>query len=414
MNAQPTYIRYGNESLPLFLPKQTVQLSVSDPKKVVTPETFRRNIQLFLEQENLDLSNPVVVIADKTRLCGYPEYLPILVEEFVQKGMEPRTVTFIIAYGTHPNQTREECIAAYGDIYETHTFIHHSANDTDCFTDLGITAKGTPVRFRKDLIEASAIITMGAVTHHYFAGYGGGRKLIFPGCGEKQAIYANHGLFLDGEKKKLATGCQPGNLINNPLADDLFEIEAHLPAHLCIHGLVDSKGAICDLLVGKGREIFDMACAQQGGSCEVSSEQFDVVIASSGGFPKDINFIQAHKAINNSAMFVKDGGLLLVYCECRDSVGSTTFLPWFEQDSFQAAFTLLADNYEGNGGTALSMMTKSSRIQIGLVTSLDDGTLETIGVTRWNHSQVSEHLSALTPNTTIACIDNASLLVKIQ
>ncbi|BHH86062.1 lactate racemase domain-containing protein [Desulforhopalus sp. 52FAK] len=412
MSPRPTYIRYGDENLPLFLPKQTKQLSVSDPEKAVTPESFRQNIQLFLEQEPLNLSNPVVVVADKTRLCGYPEYLPILIDEFVQKGMNPEAVTFIIAYGTHPDQTREECIAAYGDIYNTHTFIHHSADDTDCFTDLGVTAKGTPIRFRKDLIEASAIITMGAVTHHYFAGYGGGRKLIFPGCGEKQAIYANHGLFLNSKKEKLSAGCQPGNLTNNPLADDLFEIEAHLPAHLSIHGLLDSKGAICDLLVGKGRETFDEACARQGASCEVSSEQFDVVIASSGGFPKDINFIQAHKAINNSAMFVKDGGLLLVYCECRDSVGSTTFLPWFEQDSFQSAFALLADNYVGNGGTALSMMTKSARIQIGLITSLDDEIIDTIGVTRWNHSQVSEHLLALSPDTTIACIDNASLLVK--
>lgn len=414
MNVRPTYIRYGDESLPLFLPEQTKQLSVSDPEKVVTPETFRQNIQCFLRQEHLDLSNPVVVVADKTRLCGYPEYLPILIEELVREGMAPASVTFLIAYGTHPDQTRAECIAAYGDIYDTHTFIHHSADDTDCFTDLGVTSKGTPVRFRKDLIEASAIITMGAVTHHYFAGYGGGRKLIFPGCGEKQAIYANHGLFLDSKEGKLSAGCQPGKLTNNPLADDLFEIEEQLPAHLSIHGLVDSKGAICDLLVGKGRKIFDKTCARQGVSCEVSSEQFDVVIASSGGFPKDINFIQAHKAINNSAMFVKDGGLLLVYCECRDGIGSTTFLPWFEHDSFQAAFALLSDNYEGNGGTALSMMTKSGRIQIGLITSLDDETLTTIGVTRWNHSQVSEHLLTLSPDTTIAHIDNASLLVKKQ
>jgi len=414
MTTQLTYIRYGDESLPLFLPERAAQLSVSDPEKVVTPETFRENLRKFLEREHLDLHNPFVVVADKTRLCGYPEYLPILIEELVLQGMAPDSVTFIIAYGTHPNQTREECIAAYGDIYNTHTFLHHDAGDKDCFTDLGVTSKGTPIRFRKDLLEASAIITMGAVCHHYFAGYGGGRKLVFPGCGEKEAIYANHGLFLDAGQKKLATGCLPGNLQNNPLADDLFEIEQHLPAHLSIHGLVDSKGAICDLLVGKGRTIFDETCNRQGASCEVSSEQFDVVIASCGGFPKDINFIQAHKAVNNGAMFVKDGGLLLVYCECRDSVGSITFLPWFDKGSFDAAFSLLSKKYEGNGGTALSMMTKSARIQIGLITSLDDKTLNTMGVTRWSHSQVSEHLLTLAPETNIACINNASLLVKKQ
>ena len=106
----------------------------------------------------------------------------------------------------------------------------------------GRTGRGTPIRFRRDLLEASAIITMGAVSHHYFAGYGGGRKLIFPGCGERQAIYKNHGLYLDGAAETIAEGCQPGILDGNPLAEDLFEIEDRLPADLAIHGILDSHG----------------------------------------------------------------------------------------------------------------------------------------------------------------------------
>ena len=39
-----------------------------------------------------------------------------------------------------------------------------------------------------------------AISHHYFAGYGGGRKLIFPGLGEKESIYQNHKLFIDKKK----------------------------------------------------------------------------------------------------------------------------------------------------------------------------------------------------------------------
>lgn len=411
---KPTYIGYGKDKLPLFLPSHAKQLTIADPEKKITEELFTNRLRHFLDQENLDLSNPVIVVADKTRLCGYPEYLPLLVEELTKLGMNKTALTFIIAYGTHPPQTREECLAAYGEIYDSYPFIHHDATDTKNFTEIGVTDRNTPIRVRQDLLAATAIITVGAVSHHYFAGYGGGRKLIFPGCGEKEAIYANHGLFLDGDQRILSPGCQPGNLSNNPLADDLFEIESHLPAQLSIHGLLNSKGELCDLLVGKGREIFAEACTQQGESCEIVSEQFGTVVASCGGFPKDINFIQAHKAIHNSAMFVEDGGLLLVYCECRDSVGSTTFLPWFEKGSFESAFTLLAQHYEGNGGTALSMMTKLQRIRIGLVTSLSDEILTTIGARRWSHSQVSEHISTLDPSETFACIGNGSLLVKKQ
>ena len=412
MNLHIEYIDYGSEILPLFLPEHAAQLCVSDPEKTINPKEFTLRLRSMLQQANLDLSNPVIVVADKTRLCGYPEYLPILVEELVAHGMDPSSAKFTIAYGTHPPQTREECLVAYGEIYDKHTFIHHNASDKDLFTQLGKTNKNTPIRLRKDLLNASAVITMGAVCHHYFAGYGGGRKLIFPGCGEKEAIYANHSLFLDARMKKLAAGCQPGNLVENPLADDLFEIEEYLPAHLSIHGLLDSNGTLCDLLVGSGREIFNEACRRQGKSCEISSEQFDTVVASCGGYPKDINFIQAHKAIHNSAMFVKDGGLLLAYCECRDSVGSTTFLPWFEKGSFETAFNLLAQNYEGNGGTALAMMTKLQRIRIGLVTSLNADILTKIGVEQWDHNLICNHIATKGADKSIAYISNASLLVK--
>ena len=127
------------------------------------------------------------------------------------------------------------------------------------------------------------------------------------------------------------------------------------------------------------------------------------MIASCGGFPKDINLIQSHKAVHNGAMFVRDGGLLLVYCECRDGIGSKTFLPWFNYNSFAEAFEELANKYEGNGGTALAMMTKLQRIRIGLITQLDHETCKLIGVEKWSHEQVEEHLS-ISSNDSIAYV----------
>jgi len=179
-----------------------------------------------------------------------------------------------------------------------------------------------------------------------------------------------------------------------------------------IHGILDSHGLLCNLHFGRGRESFLHACELHGENCELTSPKFDIVIASCGGYPKDINFIQSHKAVHNAAMFVRDGGLLLIYGECRDGVGSKTFLPWFKMDSFLAAFNELSSQYQGNGGTALAMMTKSQRIHIGMVTSLDDATCRLIGIERWSHDQVSTHVSSLKKDSTIAFIPNASLTVR--
>jgi nickel-dependent lactate racemase len=404
------HISYGTERLELSMPSSSQSLQLAEPTKVNTPVLFQSRLNSFLRQHTLDLSNPVLVLADKTRLCGYPEYLPLLLSGLEQHGMDPAKLKIIISYGTHPRQSDEECRQSYGEMYDHYSFIHHDCQLDDGFKELGHTGRGTPIRFRRDMLEASAIITMGAVSHHYFAGYGGGRKLIFPGCGERDAIYKNHGLYLDASAGTIAEGCRPGILAGNPLAEDLFEIEEKLPADLALHGILDSHGGLCDLIIGKGRESFLEACSLHGKNCEITSQLFDVVVASAGGYPKDINFIQSHKAVHNAAMFVKDGGLLLVYGECRDGIGSKTFLPWFEMGSFDAAFNELSRQYQGNGGTALAMMTKLQRIRIGMVTSLDDKTCKLIGMERWTHDRVSAYLGD--QDKTIAFIPNASLTVK--
>ncbi len=401
-------IAFGKKTLPLTFPENSIELSISDPSPAMNPERFIENLSNFLNKHPLNLSRPIIVVTDKTRLCDYHVYLPPLIAVLKQYGMHPKSLRFIIAYGTHPVQSDSESRQLYGDTFNNFPFIHHNCDDTKLFVDLGTTSRGTPIRFRKDIMEASCVITMGPVVHHYFAGYGGGRKLLFPGCGERKAIYKNHSLYLG--KRGLATGCQPGTLKNNPLAEDLAEIASRKPADMAIHGILDSHGHVCNMLIGNSVQEYFKACTDHGRHCEIKTEPFDLVIASCGGFPKDINFIQSHKAIHNSAMFVQDGGLLIVYGECRDGIGSETFLPWFRMGGFEQAFKALGGHYRGNGGTALAMMTKLKRIRIGMVTGLDSETCRLIGVEKWQHHKVEELLAST--EAASAWISNGSLLVK--
>ncbi len=403
-------IPYGNTSLPADLPDSTSFLVIREPEAVMNPERFSQILDDALHERQPDLSAPVVIVADKTRVCGYGTYLPILTETLIKFGTLAERLCFIIAYGTHPRQSDEESYQCYGETYNKFTFIHHDCTQGECFKDLGTTSKGTPIRIRQDILDASCVITIGPICHHYFAGYGGGRKLIFPGCGEREAIYANHGLYLDRNTAELSIGCQPGVLADNPLADDLFEIADYKESDLSIHGIMNSHGDVCDFLIGSTRETYLEACRYHGSLCESASHQFPVVVASCGGFPKDINFIQSHKAIHNSAMFVEDGGLLLIFSECRDDIGSTTFLPWFELGDFSRAFAKLTENYQGNGGTALAMMTKTRRIRIAMVTELTEDICKKIGVEKWDKSKALDFLSNLQEES--AYIANASLLVR--
>jgi nickel-dependent lactate racemase len=393
------------------LPHKAAVFTITDPEKTVTPAALAADLDAALSGGALKGRRVAIVVADKTRLCGYDRYLPVVVDRLAANGGDPSAITFFIAYGTHPRQSDAESRRAYGEQIDPDRFVHHDCTADRLFVDMGRTRRGTPVKIRRDLLDADMRITFGAISHHYFAGFGGGRKLIFPGLGHQAAIYANHSLFLDPRTKRLAAGCRPGRLDGNPLAEDLAEIETYCPADLAIHGILDSQGALCRLLVGRGSEGFRRACAIHGQHCEVAdSEPADLVVAACGGYPKDINFIQAHKAVHHAAAFVRDGGRLIVFAQCRDGIGSKTFLPWFEMGAMEVAFDRLLADYAGNGGTALAMMEKCRRIRIQLVTDLSDDVVRTMGAQRVEASRVQDIVSR--HRGRLIVIPNASLLVR--
>jgi lactate racemase len=404
-------LKYGKQQFEFVLPDSTEVLTVKEPEYTINKETFCRSLLDVLPSDTKKYLKIAIIISDKTRLCGYPEFLPWVTEILHGKGAAKENITFFIAYGTHGRQTDEESLNSYGDTYKNYRFVHHDCNDNTIFEEKGVTKRGTSVTIRKDILESSLLITFGAISHHYFAGYGGGRKLLFPGLAKRKAVYQNHSLFLDLKTRILATGCQPGILKGNPLAEDLEEIDQFLPSKISIHGILNNKGKVCQLSVGTSYKDFEDVCRIHDSYYRSSiQKQYDLVVASSGGYPKDINFIQAHKSVHHAAAFVKDGGTLIISSECMDKIGSSYFLKYLEAGSFEAAFAILEKNYEGNGGTALSMMTKTKRIRIYMMTSLDEGLCRTLNVTKVNEKDIQKIIN--NEKGTVALIENASLLVR--
>jgi nickel-dependent lactate racemase len=404
-------LKYGKQQISFSLPSFAVIADFEEPEYNITQESFEKDLLQYLPKEESRYRDVAIVVSDKTRLCGYPEHLPWLTGILMQQGAKKENIGFYIAYGTHPRQTEEESLSTYGAIYKEYRFVHHDCKDDTVFENCGTTQRGTPVTIRKDILNSTLLITFGSISHHYFAAYGGGRKMLFPGLAARKAVYHNHGLFLDREIRSLAAGCQPGNLEGNPLAEDLKEVDSYMPPKISIHGIMNASGKVCRLMVGNSYDDFVAACRVHDSYYRYTSpEQYDLVVASSGGYPKDINFIQAHKSVHHASAFVKNGGKLVIFSECADKIGSNYFMKYLEAGSFEAAFTMLEKNYEGNGGTALSMMLKTRRIRIHMLTSLDEAACKTLGVTKVTGEDVQRIINA--EKGSMAVLKNASILVK--
>ena len=51
-------------------------------------------------------------------------------------------------------------------------------------------------------------------------------------------------------------------------------------------------------------------------------KQADVVIASCGGYPKDINVYQMQKTMDNAVLACREGGVVILLAECEEGSGS--------------------------------------------------------------------------------------------
>ncbi len=404
-------LKYGSSVVSLTSPEVSVYLSHKEPTLKVLPENFREEFNSCLGRLEKPFSSVGIVISDKTRLCQYPVYLPLLTEVLSEHGLHAKDITFYIAYGTHPAQTRQECLTSYGDTYNRFRFVHHNSKDDEHLIELGITARGTRVKILKEVMEQDLLITFGAILHHYFAGFGGGRKLLVPGLGGYETILQNHRLFLDFENRKLREGCLSGNLDDNPLALDLEEINSLLPERLEIHAILNSRKEVCETHVGNGYGDFRKACKRYDHFFRSAEEKlYNMVVASAGGYPKDINFIQAHKSIHNAASFVKDNGTLIIFAECRDGIGNQAFMNLFKLGGWDPIFEKMQEKYENNAGTALAMIDKCRRINIHFVTSLDKETCDLMGAVKTSPGQAQQLIAH--EKGEIAWIENASLLYK--
>ena len=266
-----------------------------------------------------------IVIPDVTRIWQKSAvYLPIIVDELLQSGIMKEDILFISATGSHRNQTEDEYKQLLGDkLYGKFNIIDHDCNDQDNLVYLGKTSFGTPVSINKKAMECDHIIITGGIVYHFLVGWSGGKKSILPGIASYETIMANHGLALNenlGDGTRSEIKC--GNIINNLVHLDMEEAAALVNPSFMFNVIMDSNGNISAAVAGnylkaheQGRKYVDMSDSVN------IKEKADLVIATAGGFPKDINFYQSSKLFLNSREAIKKGGTLIALTECSEGLG---------------------------------------------------------------------------------------------
>jgi nickel-dependent lactate racemase len=219
--------------------------------------------------------------------------------------------------------------------------------------------------------DADHIIVCGTVVHHYFAGFGGGPKMIMPGCAGYESIARNHALSIDPAELRLHPGCGDGKVEGNPLQEDLREAFKFIDVSFLLHTILNSRNDVIGAVAGEPLQAHAAGCRIVDDIYRVPiREPADLVIVSCGGYPKDINFIQAHKSLHHAFGAVRPGGVIVLVAACAQGIGSPTFMEWFDYPDPNHLHHALRHHYKINGTTALSTMQKAREAHIIAVTSL--------------------------------------------
>lgn len=316
----------------------------------------------------------LIVASDATRATASAQLINLLLRRIIQQGISPAEITVIFANGIHrPTTAAEKQALLTPFITQRIKAIDHNAFDEKQLTFLGETERGTPVELNRALTEFSRVILTGGINFHYFAGFTGGRKSICPGLASARTIEATHMLALDFEGGGRRSGVGSGKLEGNAVHEECDRIAALIDPAFSINAVVDERGRATQVFAGNWRAAHREACDQYlREHSTMIAEKRDVVIASCGGYPYDINLIQAHKTIEMAAGACKDGGTIVLLAECREGLGRPDFLKWFDSESAAALESRLRESYEVNGQTAWSLFTKAERFRVVLVSQLPD------------------------------------------
>jgi len=327
-----------------------------------------------------------VLISDITRGGTTERMLEGLLGFLEAHGAGPERVTIVAALGMHRGFGRGELEAHLGvDILRRWKVLEHDARDTASLLDVGKTPAGTPCLFNRAVAESSLVIVFGAVSFHYFAGYGGARKLILPGIAGEKTIVANHRLSLGKDPGAgLARGCRSGELEGNPVHEDMLAGARLLGARtFAVNSVSGVSGNVLFVNAGELDESHRAACDFVSAHFRFPVDRlYRVVIISAGGFPRDINLLQSHKSLRHASYALEEGGLLLAVAACPEGIGSDSYFAAFA-DGRHAVPDVVRRGYTLNAQTAISTCELTARFSIYLRSMLADGLVARFGLCPW-------------------------------
>lgn len=322
---------YGKTEIAAALPADW-PVDVIAPVEVPAAEHPAESARRALEQplggvrlaDYTGVRSVAVAISDKTRPIPH-EVIYALLDKLEELGIPPEAITFLLATGTHaPMPVAEFTMVLPDDILSRYRVVSHDCDNRASLVYLGDTLRGTPVWANRQFVEAGLRIVIGNIEPHQFMGFSGGVKSTAIGLAGRVTINRNHQLMRDPRSTL-------GTYDDNPARQDVEDIGCLFGDQVALNTVLNAQKQIVRVLAGDPVAVVraGIPLVRELNEVQVAAP-CDLVIASPGGHPKDINVYQSQKALAHATRITKPGGTIIVVAECPEGAGSQGYERWIE------------------------------------------------------------------------------------
>jgi len=307
-SSHPLHLLYPNR-VPSAAGTGTIEAALSTPLASCSLEEFMRG------------SGEIwFIVNDATRPTPTAMMLSAIHARVGETAM--RRVRFLVATGSHPAPTKENLKRIFGPFYrELKERIEvHDAGDPTSLTRLGGSNAGHEIAINRHIATAERVILLNSVEPHYFAGYTGGRKSIFPGVAGYRTIEQNHRLAME----KGATSLK---LKGNPVHEEMMaamELLGDKPL-FSLQLVLDHRHRVVGAFSGHLEKTHARAVEKADEVFAVETTvRADIVVVVVLP-PKDVNLYQAQNAVENGRRVLQPNGILILVSPCREGIGPPRF-----------------------------------------------------------------------------------------
>jgi nickel-dependent lactate racemase len=330
-------IPYGTGHLKFRLPDWIQPISVETRKISAVAEPQRAILEAVTNPVGgISLSDfrgvrsVAIAINDKTRPVPNDQLLLPLLSYLEEVGVNQRAIQFIISTGTHPRISPADfSLLVPQEILERFPVHCHQCDDSESLAYLGSSSRGTPVWVNKLFAEAELRIVVGIIEPHQF---------------------------------------------HNPARQEVEEIGKIIGVHFSLNVLLNRDRQIVSVIAGDPYAVMEkgIPISRQISQIQVD-EPFDLIIASPGGYPKDINLYQSQKALAHAAKITRTAGTVILAAACVEGTGSRAYELWMDGVSSHQE---VIDRFHKEGfmvgpHKAVQIALDATRVKIFLISKLD-------------------------------------------